>query len=150
MQSDMDKIMKERGIDALWITGSAEHNPNMVYYTGLHHVSNADLIKPYGKPPLLFHNPMEREEAAQTGLETRSLADFPLNKYLEKSNGDVLQATTLMNAAMLAEAGITSGRVAVSGRNDVGTSFSQFSALQKHLPAIQFVGHLQDNVFNLY
>ena len=149
MQSDMDRIMKERGIDALWVTGPADHNPNMVYFTGLHHVSGADLIKPCGKPPLLFHNAMEREEAAKTGLQTRSLADFPFAKYLEKSNGDILKARTLMNAAILKEAGIISGRVAVSGKNDVGSSFAQFSALQKTMPEIEIVGQLQDNVFNL-
>ena len=149
MQSDMDRIMKERGIDALWVTGPADHNPNMVYYTGLHHVSGADLIKLCGKPPLLFHNAMEREEAAKTGLQTRNLADFPFTKYLEKSNRDVLKAYTLMNAAILKEAGITSGRVAVSGRNDVGSAFTQFSALQKHIPEIEFVDQLQDNAFNL-
>jgi len=149
MQSDMDRIMKERGIDALWVTGPADHNPNMVYYTGLHHLTGADLIKPHGKPPLLFHNAMEREEAAKTGLSTRSLADYSFTKFLEKSNGDVLKAYTLMNAAILKEAGITSGRVAVSGRNDVGSSFAQFSALQKHIPGMEIVGQLQDNVFNL-
>jgi Xaa-Pro aminopeptidase len=149
MQSDMDKIMKEHSIDALWVTGPADHNPNMVYYTGLRHVSGADLIKAYGKPPTLFHNPMEREEAAKTGLQTCNLADFSYKAYLEKSNGDVLKANTLMNAAILKEAGITSGRISVSGRNDVGSSFSQFSALQEYLPEIQIVGQLDDNVFDL-
>ena len=84
MQSDMDRIMKESGIDALWITGPGDHNPNMVYYTGLHHIGLADLVKPYGKPPVLFHNSMEREEAAKSGLRTRSLADFSYPQYLEK------------------------------------------------------------------
>jgi len=149
MQSDMDRIMKDHGIDVLWVTGPADHNPNMVYYTGLHHLTGADLIKPYGKPALLFHNPMEREEAASTGLPTRSLAEFSLTKFLEKSSGDVLKAYTLMNAAILKESGITSGRIAVSGKNDVGSAFTQFSALQKHLPEVEFIGQLQDNVFNL-
>ena len=146
MHSDLDRIMRENGIDALWVTGTGDHNPNMVYFTGLHHITNAELIKPLGKPAWLFHNPMEREEAAKTGLMTSHAEFSAYSKYLEQSQGDALQAHVLMNAAMLQKAGVTSGRVAVSGKKDAGLAFSIVTALQKHLPQIEFVGQFQDVV----
>jgi Xaa-Pro aminopeptidase len=149
MKSDMDRLMQEKGIDALWITGAADHNPNLVYYTGLHHISGAELIKPRGKQGFLFHNPMERDEAARTGLVTGSEEFSSYSNYLVQADGDVLQAHSLMYQDMLKKAGITSGRVAVTGLKDAGLAYSAFSALQKELPAIEFVGQYQDNVFNL-
>ena len=58
----------------LWVMGAGQHNPAMVYLTGGAHLTNADLVKKRGQTGVLFHGPMERDEAAKSGLETRSLA----------------------------------------------------------------------------
>ena len=44
MKSDLNLIMERENIDALWIVGDASHNPAMTYFTGIAHVSHADLI----------------------------------------------------------------------------------------------------------
>ncbi|HEX7433861.1 MAG TPA: aminopeptidase P family N-terminal domain-containing protein, partial [Anaerolineaceae bacterium] len=62
MITDLDSIMETHGIDALLITGPAQHNPTMVYLTGVRHLTHADLIKKRGEAPVLFHGPMERDE----------------------------------------------------------------------------------------
>ena len=72
MKSDLDQILEDNNIDALWVTGPGFNNPVMVYLTGGGHLTAADLILKRGQPPLLFHTAMEREEAARTGLNTRS------------------------------------------------------------------------------
>lgn len=70
--------MQAQGINASWITGIGDHNLNMVYFTGLHHISYIDLIKLCGKPGNLFQNPMEREKASKTGLST---SDVEISSY---------------------------------------------------------------------
>src|SRR3990170_8457105 len=79
MKSDLDQHMEEAGIDAILITGSADHNPALAYFTGPAHLSIAELIKKRGEPPVLIHTDMERDEAARTGLRTkdRSAYDIP-------------------------------------------------------------------------
>ena len=48
MKTDLDALMQEKDLDAILITGPAQHNPAMVYMTGGGHVSSADLIKRRG------------------------------------------------------------------------------------------------------
>jgi hypothetical protein len=57
MQQDLDRLMTDRNLDALWITGPANHNPAMVYFTGVANVTRADLIKKRNEPPVLFPIP---------------------------------------------------------------------------------------------
>jgi Xaa-Pro aminopeptidase len=71
MKEHLDQLMKQYGVDALFITGPAQHNPAMVYFTGIIHVTQAELIKKIGATPILFHGPMERDEAAKTGFSTQ-------------------------------------------------------------------------------
>jgi Xaa-Pro aminopeptidase len=149
MKSNLDNLMQEQGLDALWITGSGDHNPNMVYFTGLHHISEAEFMKPLSGTAYLFHNPMEREEAAKTGLHTSSDEISSYSDFLKKTGGDELQARCLMVHAMLKKAGIIKGRVAVSGLKDAGMVYTLLAALQKKLADYEFVGQVQENVFQL-
>ena len=69
MKSDLDALMSAKNLDAIIITGNADHNPPMYYLTGGGHISNATLIKKRGGDSVLFCNAMERDEAAKTGLK---------------------------------------------------------------------------------
>ena len=44
MKHDLDALMQKYDIDYLWVSGPAQHNPNMTYFTGDCHVTNADLF----------------------------------------------------------------------------------------------------------
>ena len=57
MKRDLDNLMEKNGLDALIITGSAQHNPAMVYLTGIAHMAG-DLIKKRGSDPVLFYRIM--------------------------------------------------------------------------------------------
>ncbi len=149
MKKDIDGLMQARELDALIITGGAAHNPAMFYFTGGGHISQADLIKKRGYDPILFCNPMERDEAAKTGLETRNLAEYRFLDLLKECNGDMLQATVLRYKKMLTDLGITSGRVAVYGKVDAGLSYGVFAGLQAAMPELTIVGELDDTVLLL-
>lgn len=146
MKSDLDSLMLSNQIDALLITGPAMHNPPMTYFTGGVHVTGGDLIKKRGEAPVLFYHDMERDEAARTGLATKSLDAYRFPDLLKKSNGNWVQATILRYQKMLTDAGLTSGRIALYGKIDAGEAYAIFSGLQRTMPALEFVGQTNDSL----
>jgi Xaa-Pro aminopeptidase len=146
MKSDLDSLMQAQQLDLILVTGPGQHNPAMVYLTGGGHLTNADLIKKRWEEPVLFYNPMERDEAARTGLITKNLAEYKFQDLLKEAGGDQITATALRYQRMFTELGITSGRVAIYGRVEAGTSFAIFSALQKVMPGLILVSEANNSV----
>jgi Xaa-Pro aminopeptidase len=148
MKTDLDQIMQARDLDALLVLGDAEHNSPMYYMTGGGHVNAATLIKPRGKDATLFHNDMEREEAAKTGLKTVSYSTYSLKELRKEADGDMLKIAALRLQKMLTDCAVTSGRVGVYGHTDLSSSFSMLIEAQKLMPAVEFVGESgTDSVF---
>src|SRR5512143_2099743 len=117
MKSDLDALMKSRNLDALLVLGDAENNPPMYYFVGGGHVSDALLIKKVGKEPVLFYNDMERDEAAKSGLKTLSYNTYGTTEdLLEQTEGDMLKAIALRRQKILADHGLSGGRIAVYGK----------------------------------
>jgi Xaa-Pro aminopeptidase len=146
MKRHIDDLLHQNQADALWITGPAQHNPFMVYLTGGGHITQADVFKPLGKPPVLCHAPMERDEAAKTGLQTLNYSKYPLKERLETANGDRLLANALLYQYILEEIGLTSGKVLFYGRTDAGKSFSILNKLEEIMPGLTFEGDIDDAV----
>jgi Xaa-Pro aminopeptidase len=146
MKTDLPALMEQRKLDALLILGDALHNSAMTYFTGVAHVTDAALVVKRGAEPLLFCHNMERDEAASTGLKTRSITDYNYADIFEKSGKDPLRAASRLYQLMLADAGLTSGRVAVYGQRDAGETFGLLSGLQELLPNIEFIGEFGDSV----
>ncbi len=149
MKKDLDTLMEAAGLDALLVSGSASHNPAMFYFTGNVHVGYGDLIKLRGEDPVLFCNPMEREEAARSGLKTRNLAEYHYSKLLKQTGGDPVQATALRYQKMFADLGLTKGRVSIYGSRTLPAAIEVFNALQKLLPEVEIVGEMKDPVLML-
>ncbi len=141
MREDIDHFMQEENIDALWVTGATQNNSDMVYFTGIHHVSNADLLKIRGKAPILFYNSMEREEAAQTGLPLIGYDEkYPLRKYMQEAKGNHLQAIALRYQAIFSDLGIQNKKIAIGGIADLSIFYATLRALIKLLPEAEFTG----------
>ncbi len=146
MRTDLDELMRTNDIDALLVTGPGQHNPALVYLTGGGHMTQADLIKKRGHPGILFHNAMERDEAAKSGLETRSYSNYPFMELMKETNQNRLQAIVLRYRKMLNDAGVTTGRAALYGRVDLENGFATFKALQEALPALELVGYQDEDI----
>ncbi|MFO7624445.1 MAG: Xaa-Pro peptidase family protein [Anaerolineales bacterium] len=146
MKKDLDAIMLDNNLDALLVTGPAQHNPPMYYLTGGAHLTQADLIKKRGQEPILFFASMEREEAAATGLRSKNIDDYKLTDLLKITAGDIFKATIERYQMMLAEARVTSGRMAIYGHIDAGTSYAIFNALQERMPELEIVGEHNNSV----
>lgn len=145
MKSDLDRYMEESDLDALLVMGPAGHNPAMTYFTGLVHLTHAFLVKKRGRPPVLFAGSMEREEAARTGLETRSLAAYPWPDLMREAGGDAAQAQALRLQRMLQDCGV-SGRVAVYGRVEVGPAYGILERLRDLAPDLTLLGEVDQSV----
>jgi Xaa-Pro aminopeptidase len=139
VKSDVDRLMRKAKLDALLIKGDTSHNPSMVYFTGIAHVSGAYLIKARDQDPILFHYPMEREEAQSTGLGTRDLTAYDIPGLIEEAGGDTRQAEAELLKNIFQEYGL-SGRISLYGQAEIGPSFGSLSLLEKSLPEVQLVG----------
>jgi len=148
MKSSIDGIMRAKNLDALVIFGNAEHNPPMYYFTGGGHVSHATIIKKRGKEPVYFHNDMERDEAAKSGLKCIPYTTYDYDALLTKANNDALLASAMRYELMFKDVGVTAGRVGVYGTYDISAVFGVLTHLQKLMPEIEFVGEpREDSIF---
>jgi Xaa-Pro aminopeptidase len=140
MKSDIDALMQARKLDTLLVLGSAEHNPPMYYFTGGGHISAAVLVKKRGEPPILFYNDMERDEAAKTGLESRSLSAYPFEELFKEADGNMSLAMALRFQRVLADLGFAKGRLGVYGHVDLASALASLMQFQKLAPDIELVG----------
>jgi Xaa-Pro aminopeptidase len=146
MRIDLDALMTKNKLDGIIIIGPAKHNPAMYYLTGGAHITNAVVIKKRNADPILFYNPMERDEAANTGLPTKNLSDYHFTELLAKFDGDQLKAHIHRYQKMLKDIDFTSGRVAIYGNVDAGAAYATFSGLQKTMPELKIIGELSNSV----
>ncbi len=137
MKQDLEKLMLQQNTDALWITGPAQHNPSMVYLTGGGHVTNADLFVLPGQVPVLFHGPMERDEAAKSGHRLISYAKYDQKALLKQAKGDSVLMAAMLYEQMFTEIGLTRGKVLLYGMRDVGPMLAIVDELRKMLPGLE-------------
>jgi Xaa-Pro aminopeptidase len=76
MLSDLDNLMTARGIDAAIVPMHESVHAAFRWISRGAKVTRGYAVKLAGRPPLLLAYPMEREEAAATGLQTRLIHDF--------------------------------------------------------------------------
>ena len=147
MKSDLDRLMAERNLDALLVTGPSHANPTMYYLVNGAHVGEVTtVIKKRGQPPVIFASGMERDEAARSGLQVIDRAKYDPLKILKAENGNRLRTGARMLGMMLAELGITAGRVSVYGREEQGAAFALWNEFMKVNPGIEIVGEHSDSI----
>ncbi len=145
MKSDLDSLMRSRNLDAILVTGNATHNPPMYYLTGGGHVSAATLIKKVGQPAILYHQDMERAEAAKSGLQCVSYSTYNYDELLKEAQGDTVLASALRYQRMFTDQGLSKARVGLYGHTEIGSAFAVFSTLLRLMPDLQLVGETRDN-----
>ncbi|HEV3484783.1 MAG TPA: Xaa-Pro peptidase family protein [Vicinamibacterales bacterium] len=76
MLRDLDPLMRERGLEALVVPMHEAMHPSFRWLTRGAKVTRGYAIKPIDRDPILITYPMEREEAAASGLEVRLAQEF--------------------------------------------------------------------------
>jgi Xaa-Pro aminopeptidase len=150
MKSDLDTLMQDKKLDAIFVVGNATHNPPMYYLTGGGHVSAATLIKQRGQPSVLFCNDMEREEAAKSGLQCISYSSYPYDKLLKQADGDPALASAMRYQRMLTDLNLERGRIGIYGFSDVGSALIVFDHLRRLLPNLELIGETRDDSLFMY
>ena len=76
MLADLDRLMRERAIDAVIVPMHEAMHPSFRWLSRGAKVTRGYAIQVAGRAPVLITHPMERDEAAASGLETRLVHEF--------------------------------------------------------------------------
>jgi Xaa-Pro aminopeptidase len=105
MLKDLDNLLKQRGIEAVVVPMHEAMHPAFRWLTRGAKVTKGYAIKVVGTDPILISYPMERDEAAATGLATRLIHDFDYDKIF-KSAANPAAAYAAFFDRVLREAGV--------------------------------------------
>jgi Xaa-Pro aminopeptidase len=114
MLKDLDNIMRERQLDALLVPMHEAMHPSFRWITRGAKVTRGYAVKLAGRDPILISYPMERDEAAATGLAMRLIHDFGYDAIF-KSAPNAAEGYVAFFDAVLRELGAKS-TVAIVGQ----------------------------------
>jgi len=153
MKSDLPRLMRARNLDALVIFGSDGFglaNAPFIYFVGDAHVtSGLVIVKADGQSPSIYlvHHPMERDEAAKTGLQLINKAAYNLPAIIQQKGGNRLAANVELMRRLFGDLGIQ-GRVGFYGADHVNVSYSLLSALSQ-AGVCEVVAEPEDDVISV-
>lgn len=142
MRSDIDRLMSQRGLDAVVVMADELDNPVLSYLTNGAKMLAGAYIKKRGQAPVLLHSTLERDEAARAGIEMISLDRWNIREIL-KQIPDRLEAEIERSRRIFADLDIR-GRVGVYGTGDRGYAFTFLTRLQATVPGLEIVGEHPD------
>ena len=137
MRQEINRLLNERGVDVLWVTGATCESPDSYYLTGGVSLTAAWLIVRPDREPLLCYSTMEREAARSTGLPTLDFQELGREELSRKSN-DPLEVTCEM-FSRLAQRENLSGRLAIHGVADPGDSHYLLEMIGRNLPQFRLI-----------
>jgi Xaa-Pro aminopeptidase len=82
MLSDLDTLLRARGIDALIVPMHEAMHPSFRWLSRGAKVTRGYAVKLPGREPVLITYPMERDEAAATGLDVQLVHEFDFDRIL--------------------------------------------------------------------
>ena len=148
MKGDLDRLMAERQIDALLVEGPdgmGSANAAFNYF-----VAGADLtgtvLKKRGEPAILIHSPWEQHQAESTGLQLIPTSRWNMRDIMKRF-GNRLDATIELRRQMFADLGI-SGRVAVYGAVEAGSSYALLRGMAERIPGIEIVAEFDKDLIS--
>ena len=147
MKQDLDRLMDERDLSAVMISGSSLGNPAMAYLVNGAGISGGYVVKKVGQEPVLFCSPIEREVAASSGLEVVNLSRYNPAQILRDST-DELSASVELHRRIFADMDV-SGTVGFYGSADQGRAWLLLGALSERLDGIDVSAEFGPNVLDL-
>lgn len=148
MKSDLDRLMADRELQAIVITGDAESNPPRAYLTNGAHVTGGLVIKKHGDAPVMVVNPMEIEEAAKSGLTVYSYNDLDYARLLEQAEGSRSKAEVALWGRCLEKFSVPQGKIGIYGVGDLNHMLAFVPLLEAGNPGYQFVGEMGMTLFD--
>ncbi len=138
MKQDLDRLMEERELNALVVAGKMNGNPTMYYMANGAKIISGHVIKRRGEQPVLLCSPIDREEAAASGLTTVTMNKYDYEGILREKT-DRLDAMVELYRRVFADLGV-SGKVGCYGMADQGSAWMLLNALDEQLEGIEIHG----------
>jgi len=146
VKSDLDRLMADRGFDAIVVMGEAEANHSLKYMTNHAKITQGIVVKKHGEAPILIVGGMERDEAAKSGLSVRTMTDFHLYQHIKEA-GNLFEGNMRMLGEVFGTFGV-SGTVSFYGIDDPGTAFMRLKWLDEMLDSIIVTGETENTLFD--
>lgn len=143
MKSDLDRLMRDRKLDAFIVTGGEEFNAARYYLSSGAHITHGTIFKLVDRRALLVCSRMELEEAAKSGLEVLTDAELGYHDRLKEAEGDGMRATTLFWSDVLTRLGLREGRIGLYGAWQVNKTIALFKLLSAELAQYEFVAEAE-------
>lgn len=149
MKSDIDRLMHEHDLDAFIVTGGEEFNTVRYYLTNGAHITHGTIIKIRDKDALLVCNGMEVEEAQKSGLRVETTASLGFYEFLQEADNNATKATALFWGKLLADEGLTEGRVGLYGTWQVNLTIALYEMLFEEVDQYTFVAESTPTIFDV-
>jgi Xaa-Pro aminopeptidase len=133
--------MEERDLDAFVVSGPVRDNPAMAYMTNGAHLTQGFVIQKRDQEPILLCSPIERDEAAASGLTVVSLSKYDFSSIL-RDKGDRLAATVELYRRIFADLTVD-GRVGFYGKADQGRAWLLLNTINVQLDDVTVYGDFQ-------
>jgi Xaa-Pro aminopeptidase len=147
MKRDIDRLMAERNLNAAVVRGSTLDSPTVRYLTDGHKLENVTILLRPGRPGVLIHHPMERDDAALTDMETALSTQWDVRRIANELHCDLLTAQAEQLRRILADHGVA-GRVGFYGHGEIGQAHALLSRLEQALPDVEVVVEFEKDLFS--
>lgn len=147
MRADLDRLMAERGLEAIIVGGGEQYSDARDYLSSGAHITSGLIVKRRDHAPLLVVSGMELEEARKSGLECLTYAELGLYDLLQETDDRLLAEARLWGRA-LARVGLGQGRVGLYGTDAIHHTLALYKRLCAELPQYDFIG--DDNKISLF
>ncbi|MGD9001954.1 MAG: M24 family metallopeptidase [Anaerolineae bacterium] len=146
MKTDLNRLMEQRDLDAFVVAGKAAGNAAMYYLTNGANLTRSWVIQRRGEAPILLCSPIERDEAAASGLTVITLNKYDFLSILREKK-DRLAATVELYRRIFADLGV-SGRVGFYGEADQGRAWILLNALNAQLENVTVYGDFEKTLID--
>jgi Xaa-Pro aminopeptidase len=147
MKQDLDRLMEERGLDAFVVAGKMNGNPTLYYMTNGAEVISGHVIKKRGGEPVFLCSPIDREEAAASGLTVVTTNKYDYEGILREKT-DRLAAVVELYRRVFADLDV-SGKVGFYGMADQGSAWMLLNALDEQLEGIEIHGDYEPTLIDM-
>ena len=147
MKTDLDRLISERNLDAIVVSGLVRGNPALIYLLNGAPISRALWIKKCGTEPVLIVGPMEREEAQAAGVPVILETKYNYHQLLQAHGGDALAARGAFLKRIFDDLNVR-GRIGFYGMEDQGRAYQLLRALDETYADITVVGEYGRNLLS--
>ncbi len=148
MKSDLDHLMQERELTGIIVVAGHDYSPALDYLVGAVRLTGGLAVKKAGADPVIIANPMEREEAAASGLTVHTWAEMRLTEFIKDNEENRRKALADYWAHVLTSVGIAGGKIGVYGNDDLHPIIEIVKAIEEHHPQYELVGELGATLFD--